>query len=80
MSREDFLDALDLVARIDHHGFASGLIPHNRAVAGQHPHRKDFMDHWSAYILSGFTVPARLGSAWPTLAAVAQPRLGLPAG
>ena len=35
----------DVVARIDHHGFASGLVPDDGAVALQRPDGKDFVDH-----------------------------------
>src|SRR5438477_3781252 len=38
---------LDLVARIDDHGFTALLIADHRAVALQRPDRKYFMDHTS---------------------------------
>ena len=42
---EDFFDAVDIVAGVDHHGFPGGLVAHNRAVAPEHSDRDDFVDH-----------------------------------
>ena len=41
----DLQNALDLVAGIDHHGFARRLVAENRAVALQHSDRKNLVDH-----------------------------------
>ena len=38
-------NVFDVVAGIDHHGFASGLVPDDRAVALQRPDGKDFVNH-----------------------------------
>jgi hypothetical protein len=38
-------NVFDVVAGVDHHPFAGGLVPNNRAVALQWPDRKDFVDH-----------------------------------
>ena len=45
MARENRQDAVDVVARIDDHGFAGLLVAENRAVALQHAHRQDLVDH-----------------------------------
>jgi len=38
-------DLLEVVARIDHHGFARILITDQGAITLQRPHRKNFVDH-----------------------------------
>ena len=35
----------DVIAGIDHHGFAGGFVPDDRAVALQRPDGKDFVNH-----------------------------------
>jgi len=35
----------DIVARINHHGFASDFVPDYGAIALQRPDRKDFVNH-----------------------------------
>ena len=42
---EDFQNALDFVAGVDHHGLAGGFVAEDRAVALQHADRKDLVDH-----------------------------------
>ena len=42
---ENFLDALDVVARINHHRFARLLVAEDRAVAGEHADGNDFVNH-----------------------------------
>ena len=43
--REDFQDAVDFVAGIDHHGLAGGFVAEDGAVALQHADGKDLVDH-----------------------------------
>ena len=38
-------DVFDVVARINHHGFARGFVPDHRAIALQRADGKDFVDH-----------------------------------
>jgi hypothetical protein len=38
-------DIFDVIAGINHHGFASGFVPDHRAVTLQRPHGKDFVNH-----------------------------------
>jgi hypothetical protein len=43
--RQNLLDLLDVVARIDYYRFARGLITKDGTITGQHSHRKDFVNH-----------------------------------
>ena len=43
--REDFQDAVDFVAGIDHHGLARGFVAEDGAIALQHADGKDLVDH-----------------------------------
>ena len=45
VTRENLLDAVDVVAGIDHHGLTRGFVSDDRAVALKHPDRDDFVDH-----------------------------------
>jgi hypothetical protein len=49
---EDLLNSLDTVAGINHDGFSTRPIAKDRTVAGQHPHRKNFMNHVGPSALS----------------------------
>ena len=42
---EDFQDAVDFVAGIDHHGLARGFVAEDGTVALQHAYGKDLVDH-----------------------------------
>ena len=44
VAAQDFEDAIDFVARIDHDGIAGCRIAQNRAVALKHSHGKDGVD------------------------------------
>src|ERR1019366_8082257 len=46
---QNFQDAVDLVAGIDHHGLVRGFVAENGAVALQHADRKDLVDHKGAH-------------------------------
>jgi uncharacterized membrane protein YfbV (UPF0208 family) len=45
MPVENRLNILDLVARIDDNRFARRFVPEDRAIALQHPHWKNFVNH-----------------------------------
>ena len=46
VAANDFQDAIDLVARIDHYGVAGGWITENRAVALQQADRNHFVNEF----------------------------------
>src|SRR5579872_1908845 len=47
-------DIFDVIARIDHHRFARGVISDDRAVALQRPNRENFVDHYFCCAGPGF--------------------------
>src|SRR5439155_3536722 len=59
---EDFLDALDIVAGVDHHGVSRGFVADNRAVALEHSDRDDFVDH--SILDFGFAIFDCRAGAW----------------
>jgi hypothetical protein len=55
MAGEDRQDLVDVIARVDNDGFVRLLVAENRAVALQHAHGNDFVNH-SSNILGVWTL------------------------
>ncbi len=62
-------DVVDVIARIDHNGFVRLLVAEDRAIALQHPHRQNFMDHFSPQYTVEVWMALRESAAWLDLSA-----------